>query len=71
MVDKKVGQALKSVPSVEFIKMGAAFKRRGPPGQMGVALFKPGRLHFHHLPLGGAQQCPLDSEVPMSSFKIK
>lgn len=64
MVDKKVGRALKSVPSVEFIKIGAAFKRWGPPGPTGVALLKPGGLHFHHLPLGGAQQCPLDSEVP-------
>ena len=29
MVDKKVGRALKSVPSVEFIKIGAAFKPWG------------------------------------------
>lgn len=64
MMDKKVGRALKSAPSVEFIKTWAALKPWGPPGPVGVALFRPGRLHFHHLPLGGAQQCPLDSEVP-------
>ena len=50
MVDKKVGRALKSVPSVEFIKIGAAFtaERLLWPGQASpsasqLLAFSPGQ----------------------------